>query len=214
MVGLLSSVEGGEGAGKGTQVRLLNERLGKEGHTVLLTREPGGTAVGEKIRYLLKHDPANVNMVPQAELMLFMAARAQNFVEVIAPALAEGKVVICDRFIDSSQVYQGVGRKLGTAVVEWLNNYATLGRKPDITFLLDISVDQGFARVGKRPPEAARDRMEEAPRQFYEDVRNAYLAIAKQEKDRFVVIDASRNNPEEIAQEIYKHVADKLASIA
>ena len=229
MGGLLISFEGGEGAGKGTQVQLLKTALEARGHAVELTREPGGTAVGERIRYLLKHDEAGKTMRDQTELLLFIAARAQNYFERILPALEAGKIVICDRFIDSSAVYQGISRGLGVDNVAWLNNYATAGRKPDVTFLLDISVQEGFERAHKRPPEVQlvmempgevkadaeksvlmRDRLEDAGRAFHEQVRRGYLELAKKESARFIVVDATPA-PEKIAKEILTHVENRLA---
>lgn len=227
MPGLLITFEGGEGAGKGTQVQLLKKHLEEQGHTVELTREPGGTAVGERIRYLLKHDEAGKTMRDQTELLLFIAGRAQNYFERILPALEAGRVVICDRFIDSSVIYQGIGRGLGVDPVNWLNAYATGGRKPDITFLLDVPVEVGFARVGKRPQQTQlaldvklegatgelHDRIEDAGEVFFKMVREGYLALAKAEPERFVVIDAS---PEAhlVAKQIQQHVEHRLASLA
>jgi len=225
MGGLLISFEGGEGVGKGTQVRMLKEALEAEGQIVELTREPGGTAVGERVRYLLKHDEAGKTMRDQTELLLFIAARAQNYFERIQPALEAGKIVICDRFIDSSVIYQGIGRGLGIDPVNWLNAYATGGRKPDITFLMDMPVQEGFDRIGKRPPaiqlaldiklEGAtgelHDRIEEAGDDFFQTVRKGYLKLAQNEPERFVVINASQKAPETLAKEIYQHVEHRLA---
>jgi dTMP kinase len=228
MSGLLISFEGSEGAGKGTQVQLLKEQLEASGITVELTREPGGTAVGERIRYLLKHDVAGKTMLHQTELLLFIAARAQNYHERILPALQQGKVVICDRFIDSSLVYQGHGRGLGVEVVEWLNNYATASRRPDLTFLLDIPTHIGMMRVGKRTPqeqlaldiklegaptEELHDRLEEMGTPFFDAVRHNYLALAKSQPERFVVINAAGDDRHAIAKEIWQHVHTKLAAL-
>lgn len=228
MAGLLISFEGGEGGGKGTQVALLKERLEAEGQIVELTREPGGTAVGERIRFLLKHDEAGKTMRDQTELLLFIAGRAQNYFERIKPALEAGKIVICDRFIDSSVIYQGIGRGLGVDPVNWLNDYATAGRKPDITFLMDVPVEVGFARVGKRPHQTQlaldvklegatgelHDRMEDAGEEFFNSVRSGYLKLAKAEPERFVVIDGTPDDPKMIAKEIYRHVEHRLAQRA
>lgn len=225
MAGLLISFEGGEGAGKGTQVQLLKAGLEAQGHTVELTREPGGTAVGERIRYLLKHDEAGKTMRDQTELLLFIAARAQNYFERILPALEAGKIVICDRFIDSSVIYQGIGRGLGSEPVNWLNAYATAGRKPDVTFLMDIPVEVGFARVGRRAANTQlaldiklegasgeiHDRIEDAGEKFFNTVRQGYLQLAKSEPERFVVIDATPE-PQKVAKEILTHVEHRLAT--
>lgn len=225
MSGLLITFEGGEGVGKGTQARLLLEQLEADGQIVEMAREPGSTAVGERIRYLLKHDEAGKTMRDQTELLLFIAARAQNYYERIKPALEAGKIVICDRFIDSSVIYQGIGRGLGVEPVNWLNDYATGGRKPDITFLLDVPVEVGFARVGKRPHQTQlaldvklegatgelHDRIEDAGEVFFKQVRAGYLGLAKAEPERFVIIDATSPDPKTIAKEIYRHVEHRLA---
>jgi dTMP kinase len=228
MSGLLISFEGGEGVGKGTQVRLLKERLEAAGREVVLTREPGGTEVGERIRFLLKHDIAGKNMRNETELLLFIAARAQNYFERIEPALERGAVIICDRFIDSSVIYQGIGRGLGVDRVKWLNSFATAGRSPDLTFVLDVPVDVGFARVGKRPlaeqlaldikleggrGELERDRIEDAGEPFFETIRKSYLELAEKEPQRIVVVDGSPSDPQIIARKIWKYVEPRLAAV-
>ena len=214
MRGLLISFEGGEGAGKGTQVRLLKEALEAAGKTVVLTREPGGTPIGEKIRHLLKHDPDGKNMVPRAELLLFLAARAQNFDERIYPALEKGEIVICDRFIDSSAVYQGHTRGLGVEAVDSFNDFATNHHKPDITFIVDLPVEVGLERVrlreGAHP--ALWDRLDSEKKSFHEKVREGYLALHKREGKRCVLIDASRSDIAAIHAEILNHVESRLAA--
>ncbi len=207
MRGVFITFEGGEGAGKGTQIALLNEALENRGLEVMLTREPGGTPLGEKVRHLLKFDPETRDMTSRAELLLFLAARAQLVEKKILPALEAGKVVISDRFIDSSVVYQGIGRALGVETVEGLNDFATASHKPDLTIVLDISVEKGFERVGKRAPEktGATDRIESSPRAFFEAVRRGYLELASREPERVKVVDADRD-VKEVHSEVMKHV--------
>ncbi len=225
MAGLLISFEGGEGVGKGTQVALLKEALETAGYQVELTREPGGTPIGEKIRHLLKFDEEARNMKAEAELLLFVAARAQNFAERIAPALQAGKIVICDRFIDSSVVYQGICRGLGVEFVERINSFATRGRKPDLTFLLDQPAEVGLARVRKisqgeqlklnisLPQQEARaqDRMDVFGLSVAQQLREAYLQLALGEPERFIVVDAHRD-VQTIAKEVFAHVQNRLAA--
>lgn len=184
--GLFVAFEGVEGAGKGTQIEMLERHLRDAGLRVLVTREPGGTAPGEKIRELLL-DPATGKLDARAEALLFAAARAQTVSSVIRPALAEGKIVICDRYVDSSLAYQGWGRGLGEADVLTLNVWATQGLFPDLVLLLHIEPDVGLARV-----EDAPDRMEAEGQTFLAKVADAYLKIAEEHPERFVVIDADR----------------------
>ena len=197
--GLFVTFEGSEGCGKSTQIRRLAAWLRETGHPCLTTREPGGTAAGDRMRDLLQHAPEGHGLVPEAELFLFAASRAQHVREVIRPALERGEVVISDRFHDSTEVYQGVARKLDPAMTRTVNGFAIAGTLPDITFLLDMDAREAFARLHKRDRPA--DRMESEPLDFYEAVRHGYLRAAKAEPARFVVLDATR--PEEnIADEI------------
>jgi dTMP kinase len=184
--GAFIAFEGVEGAGKGTQIALLEAYLREEDVPVLVTREPGGTATGERIRDLLL-DPATGSIDARAEAMLFAAARAQTVASVIRPALAEGKVVVCDRYVDSSLAYQGSGRGLGEADVLSLNVWATQGLFPDLVILLHIEPELGLARSSDAP-----DRMEREGGAFLATVADAYLRIAEEHPERFVVIDASR----------------------
>lgn len=211
--GLLISFEGGEGAGKGTQIKLLQERLGAQGLTVELTREPGGTPIGDKIRHLLKHDPDGKDMVARAELMLFLSARAQNFEQRIKPALEAGHIVICDRFIDSSVVYQGFVRGLGWDRVIELNRFATAGVMPDLTLVLDLPVEIGLERVrlreGAHP--ALWDRLDSAGKAFHQKVREGYLKLLEEFPERCLKIDASSSDIKSIHNEIFQNVSNKLA---
>ncbi len=185
-MGLFITFEGSEGCGKSTQAQRLARRLGSGARVF---REPGGTALGEEIRRLLKFSAPGWSVSPEAELLLFAASRAQLVREAIAPALAAGGVVVCDRFSDSTTVYQGVARSLEPAQVADINRFAVGGIEPDVTFLLDLPATAALARARARslPP----DRLEQEPAAFYEAVRAGYLALARAFPERFVVLDAS-----------------------
>jgi dTMP kinase len=181
------SLEGGEGAGKSTQNRRIVEWLESRGREVVETREPGGTAVSEQVRRVLL-DTRNAGLDAKAELLLMFAARAQLVEDVIRPALAAGKTVVCDRFADASYAYQGGGRQLGAAIVEAVEHLVLQGLKPDLTLLFDVPVAQGMGRVAGR---GEADRFESEATAFFERVRQAYLQRAAQFPGRFRVIDAS-----------------------
>ncbi len=183
--GIFITLEGIEGSGKTTQIELLKELLTANGFEVLLTREPGGSPIGEKIRHILL-DTANAAMEPLTELFLYEASRTQHVEEVIGPALKAGKAVLCDRFYDASTAYQGYARGIGAATVADLNLVATGGQKPDLTIVLDLPVNDGLKRLGRN-----LDRIEGEKATFHEKVRQGYLEIAKAEPDRVKVIDAS-----------------------
>jgi dTMP kinase len=185
--GLFISIEGGEGAGKSTVIAALSDLLSADGREVVLTREPGGTPEGEAIRAVLL-DSAN-HVVPEAELLLMFAARAQLVRQLIRPALARGAAVVADRFTDASYAYQGGGRGLDMGRIAELERWAA-GIKPDLTFLLDVGVAQGLARARSRGGEP--DRIEREREDFFERVRGVYLARAAAEPARFRVIDASQ----------------------
>ena len=176
--------EGVEGSGKGTQIRLAREFLESQGLDVMVTREPGGTNLGERLRAAVL-DPEAGSVEPRAEALLFAASRAQHVAHVIRPALEAGKVVVCDRYVDSSLAYQGVARGLGEQDVLSLNAWATQGLFPDLTILLNIEPDEGLARAGEE-----RDRIEGEDPSFHAKVAEAYLHIAEEHPERFVVIDA------------------------
>lgn len=184
------TIEGIEGCGKSTQARRLVERLGAK---ALLTAEPGGTAVGRGIRELLLNHGGEVS--PRAELLLFLADRAQHVEEVIRPALAAGKTVICDRYTDSTLAYQGYGRGLSLALVRSLCAQAAGGLTPGVTLLLDVPVELGLARARRR---GKPDRIETEHLEFHERVREGFLTLAREEPGRWVVIDA-RGDEEEVA---------------
>jgi dTMP kinase len=202
---LFITFEGGEGCGKSTQSRLLLEKLHQQNIPVVLTHEPGGTALGNEIRRVLKREQG-IPISPQAELFLFVASRAQLVAELIRPALKEDKVVICDRFAHSTLVYQGYGRGLDLATLEMVNNMATENLQPDLAILLNISPEQGLTRKG-----SLKDRFELEDLSFHRRVREGYLKMAAAEPDRWLVIDASLPKGE-IAEIIWDKVSKLLHS--
>ncbi len=204
--GLFIAFEGGDGSGKSTQLSLLREHLEGLGLSVVVTREPGGTAIGERIREILL-DPASSDMSDRAEALLYAAARAQHVAEVIEPALAAGRIVLCDRFIDSSIVYQGAGRDLGEWRIEELNLWATGQVAPDLIVLLDVAVDEGLRRAGA---DGTHDRLEAAGEDFHGAVREAYRRRADAEPHRWLLLDG-RLPVEDIRGRI---LADALQALA
>ena len=184
-MGLFITFEGGEGCGKSTQSKLLLKQLEQKNIAVVLTHEPGGTALGNELRKTLKRKQDS-SISPQAELFLLAASRAQLVAEVIHPALEEGKVVLCDRFTHSTMVYQGYGRGLDFTAIKLVNNMATRHLNPDLIILLDIAPEQGLAR--KR---SLKDRFELEDLSFHRRVREGYVKMAAAEPDRWLVIDAS-----------------------
>jgi dTMP kinase len=205
--GQFITFEGIDGSGKSTQIRLLAERLRGKGRDVFETVEPGGTAVGRQIRRLLL-DATNQELRPTAELLLYFASRAQNVDECILPALAAGKIVLCDRFTDSTLAYQGYARGLGEEVVLTLDRIACRGLTPDLTLLIDIDLETGLARARVRNASGAghETRMDDQALGFHRKVRQAYLRIAKQSPNRFRLIDGS-SSPESVAARVWESVA-------
>jgi dTMP kinase len=202
--------EGSEGCGKSTQVQLLASRLDAIGIPFLITREPGGTPIGESIRELLQFAPQSIAMTAETELLLFEASRAQLVRQVIKPALDDGKCVIADRFFDSTTVYQGVARRLDRKFVEQLNSFAVGDCVPNITFLLDVDLQTARARMeGPRRP----DRMEQQSDEFYQHVIAAYHKLAAAESERVVLIDGSRS-PDEIGTEIWQILSNRFPLLA
>jgi dTMP kinase len=190
------TLEGIEGCGKTTQIQHLGAYFKRWGLPYLLTREPGGTVIGEKIRTILLN-PESKDLVPKAELLLYMADRAQHIDCVIRPCLADGKIVICDRYFDATVVYQGVARGLSTRLVLDLHKLVFENLKPDITFLLDVSPRIGLTRAWRQLDSGARSstesRFEEETIRFHEKVRAGYLEIARRNPDRISIVDASRD---------------------
>src|SRR5216110_1934669 len=201
--------EGSEGCGKSTQVKKLATRLQQIGIPYLVTREPGGTPIGETIRELLQFAPHNAGMTPETELLLFEASRSQLVRETIKPALERGVCVIVDRFFDSTTVYQGAARKLDRQIVERLNAFAMGDCVPDITFVLDIDAETARSRM-QQPRRA--DRMEQQPVEFYERVREAYRELAAREPDRIVLIDGAQP-PDKIDNEIWKTLCERFPAL-
>ncbi|MEZ7897481.1 MAG: dTMP kinase [Flaviflexus sp.] len=193
MTGRFISFEGGDGAGKTTQIGLLADRLRNEGVEVVLTREPGGTDLGVKIRQALLHGE---DLSPRTEALLYAADRSHHIATVVRPALERGATVITDRYMDSSIAYQGAARGLGIETITGLNKWAADELMPDLTILLDLDPVIGATRIGSE-----KDRLESAGDEFHAQVRRTFLELAAREPERFTVVDASRS-PEEISEEI------------
>jgi len=202
MKGYFISVEGGDGSGKSTQIKKIETYLQEKGLDYILTREPGGTPVAEKIRELIL-DPANKALTGRAEMLLYAASRAQHVEEKILPALAEGKVVLSDRFTDSSIAYQAYGRGLGDMVAE-VNRIATGGKEPDLTIFLNITPAAGMARKNNQDGHEL-DRLELEKATFHETVYEGYLALAKESGGRIADIDADRP-----AEEVFADIKARL----
>jgi dTMP kinase len=197
--------EGSEGSGKTSQLPALGELLAQAGYNVLTTREPGGTHIGDQIRSILA-DQGNTAMAPRTESLLFLAARAQIVQEVILPHLQAGGVVISDRYGDSTLAYQGYGRELDLDQLRVLLAFATCGLKPDLTLLLDLDVEEGLRRRLRGGDLNRLDRLE---LEFYQRVRRGYLAMARAEPERWVIVDAARP-PEQVQEEIGRIVLGRL----
>ena len=192
MAGVFVTFEGVDGCGKSTQIRLLSEYLTDRGWEVLTTREPGGCEISEQIRALLL-DPANKEMTRETEALLYAAARAQHVAQIIRPALAEGKIVISDRYLDSSLAYQGGGRRLGHRLIEKINGPAVSGLKPDLTFFLDLPPHKAFERMHREGP---HDRLEQQDAAFHERLYQEFLRIGKRDPQRVKRIDVSGSKDE------------------
>lgn len=199
--GLFISVEGPDGSGKSTQIDLLKKYIEDHGRTVVFTREPGGTPIGEKIRTIIL-DPENAEMDPLTEAMLYAASRSQHVREVIRPALQRGDVVICDRFVDSSIAYQGFGRELGQ-VVAIINSFAISECVPDVTLLFKLDPTVGISRIKR-----AQDRLEKEDLEFHKRVYEGYLEVEKANPERVIGIDAGRE-----IEEIHKEIIDKIGKL-
>ncbi len=204
--GFFITLEGGEGAGKSIQVEILVSHLHEDGKMVVVTREPGGTRIGEQIR-AITHNAENVDLDPTTEAYLMAAARAQHVRETIEPALEAGRIVVCDRYVDSSIAYQGYGRKLGEETIAGLNKLAVNGAIADLVILLDIPPEIGADRRNKS--EKAKDRLDLQQKDFYDRVHTGYLELAKRNPDRYVVVDATKSI-EAVASEIWRIVQAAL----
>ena len=204
--------EGPEGSGKSTQLRRLAARLRAEGRTVLETAEPGGTPIGMQIRRVLL-DSKNLEMSPTVELLLMFAARAQNVDQWILPALSRGEIVLCDRFTDSTLVYQGVARGLGAEVVYEVDRIACRGLVPDLTIVVDIETELGLERAHgrNRKTQDVETRLDEQELSFHRKVREAYLRLASDESDRVRLVDGARKE-EDVEAEVWGIVGEKLTS--
>jgi dTMP kinase len=203
--GLFLVLDGTEGAGKSTQARLLEQRLAALGREVLLVRDPGTTRIGEQIRAILL-DPAHAEMAMRCEMLLYMSARAQMMEQIIRPALDVGRIVLCDRFVSSTLAYQLGGDGLTADEIRAVAQIAISGRWPDLTILLDLPAERSLARVNR-----AKDRIEQRPMSYHQQVRANYLAQAEADPRRFRVIDADRP-PEHVGQDVWREVEPLVRS--
>lgn len=207
--GYFITFEGPEGAGKSSQIRMLGAVLSGSGCEVVITREPGGTPLAEAIRNVVKGHRGAEEVHPVTELLLMEAARSQHVSQVILPALRSGKIVLCDRFYDSTTAYQGGGRGLDMETVLKLNSYAALGVVPDLTILLDLPPERGFERTGRRvETQGEYDRFEEEKLDFHRRVRAVFLELARREPHRVKVVDADREQA--LIQKDIKEAVDEL----
>jgi dTMP kinase len=215
--GKFITFEGLDGTGKSTQIQKLAKALRARGQSVVVTREPGGTATGEKIRHVIL-DSTTTGLSPMAEMALMFASRAQHIQEIIAPAIAQGKIVLCDRFTDSTEAYQGSGRRLGSKPVLELHRILCEDLQPDLTILMDSDVSTSVERARRRNVAKTakggrshkdENRFEQENRAFFARVRNGYLAIARREPERVVVVDA-RGTPSQTHARIFEGVTGKL----
>lgn len=211
MQGKFITLEGPEGSGKSTQAKMMIRRLAELGIEAIYTREPGGTDLGETIRDILQHNSAGEAPCERAELLLFEASRNQLVEKVIRPALEKGIWVICDRFIDSTTAYQGFARGLPIDDVQAINRFTINDVQPDLTLLLDLDIETGFDRIAQRYLELGEsaDRFEQEERSFHERVRQGYQALAKENPDRFCVINAAAE-PEAVSEQIWTVIQDSL----
>jgi dTMP kinase len=207
--GKLISFEGSEGSGKTTQIARLAAAFQRANREVITTREPGGTEIGEQIRNIIVHNSRGDEMCAETELLLFAAARAQVVREVIAPAMMRGAIVISDRFLDSSTVYQGIGRNLGAGPVDQINRFAVGNVMPDLTVVIDVPLEVSLARLKQRASDLP-DRMERENLDFYRKVREGYLVLAQSMPERFVVVDGTKAE-DAIEKKIWTEVQSRIA---
>jgi dTMP kinase len=201
---MLITFEGIEGCGKTTQINLLCNYLKDKGNVVVKTREPGGTALGEALRKILLQK--NLEILPLSELLIFMAIRNQHVEEVIMPSLAEGKVVLCDRFVDATYAYQGYGRQMDPGIIATLNRLVTKGIRPNLTILLDCDVETGLQR--KIRPDRQADRFEKEEISFHEEIRRGYLELAREDAKRFFIVNARQD-----VEFIHKIIREKVEKL-
>lgn len=195
--------EGPEGSGKSSVLTYIVERLQKEGYKILKTREPGGTPISEQIRNVIL-DKQNTKLDPKAEALLYAASRRQHLVEKIWPAIKDGYIVLCDRYLDSSLAYQGGGRDLGVDEILNINNFATEKTFPNYTFLFDIKPELGLERIAKNSNREV-NRLDLEKLEFHNKVRNTFLDLAKRYSDRYIIIDASKSY-DEVCNDVYNHI--------
>jgi dTMP kinase len=212
-MGLFITFEGPDGSGKTTQAQLLYEYLQECDYPVFLTREPGGTGIGDQIREVL-HSLENTEMLPRAEILLYSASRAQLVGQIIRPHLARGEIVLCDRYADSTLAYQGYGHGLDLQVLQVITSFATGGLKPDLTIYLDIDVEEGLRRklAAHQVGEAEWNRMDQQELAFHRRVREGYLQMAAAEPERWVVIEAAQ--PADVAQRAIRAKVEAKLRIA
>ena len=206
--GRLISFEGSEGSGKSTQIARLAEHFQKMNREVVTTREPGGTEIGEQIRNIIVHNSKGDEMCAETELLLFTAARAQVVREVIVPALLRGAIVLSDRFLDSSTVYQGIGRNLAADPVAQINRFAVGNVLPDVTIVIDVPTEVSLARLKQRASDLP-DRMERENVNFYNKIREGYLVLAKGMPERFIVVDGTKS-ADAIEKKIWSEIKARL----
>ncbi|MFC7370838.1 dTMP kinase [Fictibacillus iocasae] len=202
MNGLFITLEGPDGSGKSTQIGRIADYLNEQNVSFIQTREPGGTAISDKVRELIL-DPAHAEMADMTEILLYAASRAQHVHEKIIPALTEGKVVLCDRFVDASIAYQGYGLQVGAETVEAINRYATGGVKPDRSYLIDVSPETGRSRMRARYSGTQLDRIEQKEFSYHNRVREGFHRLAEEQNDRIRLIDGERGT-DDVFEEIKK----------
>ena len=212
MSGIFITLEGPDGAGKTTVLNQLNQLI-RETTTkeIVTTREPGGIPISEKIRQIIL-DPKNTEMDDRTEALLYAAARRQHLVQKVLPALEEGKVVLCDRFVDSSVAYQGAGRNIGEAEVMTLNEFAIEGRFPDLTLYLDVPSEIGLARINQGRKASDLDRLDKESLAFHQKVRQAYLTLLEEYPERIVLVDA-QEDIEKVVKNCYDLIKEKYPSM-
>jgi dTMP kinase len=209
ILGLFITFEGPDGSGKSTQIELVADYLRRQGYNIYCTREPGGTAIGDQIRNVL-HDVNNTEMSSRAEILLYSASRAQLVEQIILPRLAQGDVVLCDRYADSTYAYQGYGRQLDFATLRAITKFATQHLEPDLTIYLDLAVEKGLQRKAdaNAAGEGEWNRMDQLKLDFHQRVHRGYLEMAKNEPKRWLVVDASGT-----VEKINRSICDRLEKI-